>query len=77
MVLFFVNGIPKLLLRPASVAEDQTRNPSAPGRSVYGVWGVPTWLQQSRTGMITTLTRSGRPAEHCEDGDWFNRMAAL
>ena len=29
--------------------------------------------KQSRTGMITTLPRSGRPAEHWEDGDWFNR----
>ena len=32
--------------------------------------------KQSRTGMITTLPRSGRPAEHWEDGDWFNRMDA-
>ena len=32
--------------------------------------------KQSHTGMITTLTRPGRPAEHWEDGDWFNRMDA-
>ena len=32
--------------------------------------------RQSHTGMITTIALSGSPAEHWDDGDWFNRMVA-